>query len=178
MPRGVPNNRVIQTQTSNEIHVDDLPLAAAPEADFDNRSETVIPVDKPLDSEYMAALAFAEDELTIRIEPGDEENGPLALELWVNGVGAEVKDTITGRFLPLGALPVGQPIITKRKYVEQLARSRVDRVSTDEQHEDTTKNNSDVFRIRRSSHRKSMFSVIHDPSPKGREWLTRLYAER
>lgn len=173
MPRVNP---AVKT-TGNEIHTADLQTAEPPQADIEHRSETIIPVDKPLDRDYAAALAFMEDPITIRIEPSDEENAPVVVDCWVNGKGAEVLDSVTGKFMEINCLPIGQPIVTKRKYVEVLARSRSDRVVT---HEENTRPDpgKDGWRLERRTLRKTLFSVIHDPSPKGHEWLTRLYAER
>jgi hypothetical protein len=168
---------VVAPTTTNEIHADDLRMAQAPAADFDNRSETIIPVDKPLEDDYAAALAFMEEPLTIRIEQSDEENAPVAVECWVNGKGAEVLNPITGKFDEINCLPIGGPIITKRKYVEVLARSRSDRVVATEV-DNRPAANKDGWKVERRSLRKTLFSVIHDPNPKGHEWLTRLYAER
>ena len=107
MPRGIPNIR-------KEVHTADIAIAEAPDADINARSETIIPVDKPLDDDYAQALAFMEEPIMIRIEPSDEENAPIVVDCWVNGKGAEVLDTLTGKFMEINCLPIGQPIITKR----------------------------------------------------------------
>jgi hypothetical protein len=168
---------VVAPTTTNEIHTDDLRMAEAPDADFDNRSETILPVDKPLENEYAAALAFMEEPLTIRIEPSDEENAPIVVDCWVNGKGAEVLDSLSGKWMEINCLPIGGPIITKRKYVEVLARSRSDRVAAQEVN-NRPDPGKDGWKVERRAVRKTLFSVIHDPNPKGAEWLTRLYAER
>lgn len=160
-----------------EIHTGDLATVEPPPASFEKRSETIIPVDKPLDKVYASALAFMEDEMTIRIEPSDEEHAPTVVDCWVNGKGAEVKDPITGKWMELNCLPIGGVIITKRKYVEVLARSRSDRVVAHEEN-NRPENGKDGWKVDRRTQRKTLFSVIHDPSPMGHEWLTRLYAER
>lgn len=169
MTRGVPKRK--------EIHTADLPMAEAPAATMEERAEVIIPVDKPLDKGYASALAFMEEPITIRIEPSDEENAPIVVDCWVNGKGAEVMDTLTGKFMEINCLPIGQPIITKRKYVEVLARSRTDRVTSQEEtaHPDVGR---DGFKVQRRSQRKNMFSVLEDKNPKGREWLNRIHAER
>lgn len=175
MPRA---KRVLPTALpASELHTADLATAEPPPASFENRSETIIPVDKPLDRDYARYLAFMEDPITIRIEPSDEEHAPTVVDCWVNGKGAEVMDTITGKWMELSCLPIGGPIITKRKYVEVLARSRTDRVVANETN-NRPDPGKDGWTINRRTQRKTLFSVIHDPSPKGAEWLTRLYAER
>lgn len=170
MPRGIPNVR-------KEVHTADIAIAEAPDADINARSETIIPVDKPLEADYAKDLAFMEEPIMIRIEPSDEENAPIVVDCWVNGKGAEVLDTLTGKFMEINCLPIGQPIITKRKYVEVLARARTDRVTSQEEtaHPDVGR---DGFKVQRRSQRKNMFSVLEDKNPKGREWLNRIHAER
>jgi hypothetical protein len=175
MPRA--STRVVAPTATNEIHTADLRMAEAPAANLDHRSETIVPVDKPLENDYAAALAFMEEPITIRIEPSDEENAPIVVDCWVNGKGAEVLDSLTGKWMEINCLPIGGPIITKRKYVEVLARSRSDRVVANEV-DNRPAPNKDGWKVERRSLRKTLFSVIHDPNPKGAEWLTRLYAER
>ena len=169
MTRGVPKRK--------EIYTGDLPMAEAPAATMEERAEVIIPVDKPLDKGYASALAFMEEPITIRIEPSDEENAPIVVDCWVNGKGAEVMDTLSGKFMEINCLPIGQPIITKRKYVEVIARARSDRVVGKEEN-NRPEPGRDGWAIQRRAQRKNSFSVIHDPNPKGAEWLTRIYAER
>jgi hypothetical protein len=164
-------------QPAKELNTGDLPMAAAPVADINKRSETIVPVDAPLENSELEALKFNEDALTIIINPSNEDNAPIVVDCWVNGKGAEVLDTVTGKFIELNCLPIGQPIITKRKYVEVIARSRTDKVSANRTTE-TPEPGKDGFKITRQSSARNAFSVLHDPSPKGREWLTRLMAER
>lgn len=170
MPRGIPNVR-------REVHTGDLAIAEAPDADINARSETIIPVDKPLEADYAKDLAFMEEPIMIRIEPSDEENAPIVVDCWVNGKGAEVLDTLTGKFMEINCLPIGSPITTKRKYVEVLARSREERVSTQETNP-RPGSGEDGWKLRRNMRRKAVFSVLSDPNPAGRAWLTRLMAER
>lgn len=176
MPRGIPNaaknTPVFKPQP--ELHTADLKLGQAPDADIDNRGEIVVS-DKPLEKVHAAALAFNEEPITIRIEPSDEENAPTVVDCWVNGKGAEV--FTNGRWLEINCLPIGGVIITKRKYVEVLARSKIDRVKTDSV-TDAPHENQDGYKLRRSTSAKAVFSVIHDANPKGAEWLTRLLSER
>jgi hypothetical protein len=160
-----------------ELSTADLPVGQAPEADFEHRSEIILPVDKPLQNDYLAGLAFGEEPITIRIDPSDQENSPRVVDCWVNGKGAEVMDPATGKWLELNCLPIGGVIITKRKYVEVLARSKVDRVAT-RQETPNPQENQDGYKLQRSTHRKAVFSVIHDPNPKGAAWLTQIMAER
>lgn len=164
---------------ARELHTADLRVTEAPPVDIEHRSEVILPADaKSLDKDYLDALNFMEDEMTIRIEPSDEENAPIVVDCWVNGKGAEVKDPRTGKWMELNCLPMGGVIITKRKYVEVLARSRSDRVVGKEE-SNRPEAGRDGWKIDRRTVRKTLFSVIHDPAGgKGVEWLTRLHAER
>ena len=130
---------------------------------------------KHLEREYADRLAMDNDPITILIQPSSTENPELTVPVWVQGEGAEV--FVNGKWMKLGFLPIGGEVITKRKYVEVLARSRTDRVTSQEEtaHPDVGR---DGFKVQRRSQRKNMFSVLEDKNPKGREWLNRIHAER
>lgn len=164
----------------SELHTEDIPQTQPkdiilPASGAIPRGEQIEALDKPITDEYAAALAFNEEPVTIMIEPGQEENAPKVIDCWVNGKGAEVLDPITGRWNEINCLPVGGIITTKRKYVEVIARAKLDKVTT--KHEDANVANPDN-RVVRTTSRKAVFTVIHDPNPKGVQWLTRLMAER
>ena len=135
-------------------------------ADLDNQIVTAGP--GAINRSYQDELAFGEDPVTIRLERSGEKNAPQTIPCWVNGKGAEVE--INGRWVELGYLPVGVILTTKRKYVEVLARSKVDNISTKvAQLADSERNE-----IERSTHAHAPFSVIKDANPRGAEWLTNL----
>lgn len=123
-------------------------------------------------NDYLTELQFMEQPVSIRIEPGQEENAPLTVECYVNGKGAEV--FLNNRWQEMGFLPVGVVVVTKRKYVEVLARSRTMKCSTLD-HSDL--NNVDKNEVRRRNVRLHSFSVVHDPSPRGVAWLTQIFNE-
>lgn len=194
MPRGIPNNAPVRRQGREQAPaVATAGFVGKPDTTTDDikqmqpsdiilpasgaipRGEQIEALDKPLTDDYAAALAFNEEPVTIMIEPGQEENAPRVIDIWVNGKGAEVLDPKTNRWNEINCLPVGGVITTKRKYVEVLARAKLDKVST--KHDDATVANPEN-RIVRNTSRRAVFQVMHDPSPKGREWLTRLMTER
>ena len=82
---------------------------------------------------------------------------------------------MNGKWVVLGFLPVGIEVTTKRKYVEVLARSKVDNISTDvgSMLEDDPRNTLDI-----STSSKAPFSVIEDRNPMGRAWLSKLIREQ
>jgi hypothetical protein len=160
------------------LNTADLPLGQNPDIVMDDkweRGESIVAVDTPLVDEYTQALAMAEEPVTIMIEPSQEENAPIVVDCWVNGKGAEVWDPLSNKWMELGCLPIGGAITTKRKYVEVLARAKIEGIRT--AHDDM--NVADPQnRVVRNLSRKAVFSVIHDANPKSREWLTRLIADR
>lgn len=124
-----------------------------------------------VDQEYLDELAFYEEPVTIYINASTHKNAASIFENWSNGIGAEM--LINGKWTIVRDLPVGQEITIKRKVVEQIIRARVVNVQT--VHEDATVASPRNQIVRTSSHVHS-FSVIHDPSPRSREWMSMAYA--
>ena len=160
-----------------EEHTADIAIAEAPDADINARSETIIPVDKPLEADYakgsgLHGRAHHDPHRAERRGERAHRGGLLGQRQR-----APRCSTPTGKFMEINCLPIGQPIITKRKYVEVLARSRTDRVTSQERRR-TPDVGRDGFKVQRRSQRKNMFSVLEDKNPKGREWLNRIHAER
>ena len=79
----------------------------------------------------------------------------------VQGKGAEIFEN--GKWLEIGWLPIGREIITKRKYVEVLARSKSDAVKT--VHDDATVANPRNTLQRRTSANYPL-SILQTPTPK------------
>jgi hypothetical protein len=157
-----------------EVNTGDMPIAQKGAVDLDNiqRGESLIEVapDITKDDEYQAALAFMEEPVTIRIENNSNADFPEThVPCAVNGKGAEVFQN--GQWIQMTWLPIGYPLIVKRKYVEVLARSKSDSIRT--HHDDAT-----VERPRNTLHRHSRsnypLSIIEDKNPKGHEWLSRV----
>jgi hypothetical protein len=125
-----------------------------------------------LQKEYAEALAFADEPVEILIQPSSEKFGAKTVECWVNGKGIEVFDTRTGKWFPVGSVPRGVPVITKRKYVEVLLRSKTTDVRTNVvEHPGEDPDNHMV----RSSHSNYPVQIIRDDNKKfGREWFYRM----
>lgn len=122
--------------------------------------------------EYLAELAFNEEWMEIVINPSTHKNAANIFEVWSNGVGAEM--LVNGKTVVVRDLPVGDPIMVKRKVVEQIARARVTEVRTI--YESTNVENPRNA-IGRTDSRVHSFSVLQDPSgTKGHEWLRMVYA--
>lgn len=161
---------------SSEVKMEQTPpVIAMPGLDqpLPTVENTIEAVESPLNTDYLEALRFAEDPIAIIVTPPVQQFGPPYQECTVNGKGIEV--LVNNVWLEFKAVPFGKRIVTKRKYVEVLARSiRID-VTTDViKHEHTEENN-----IIRTIARHAQFSVLWDPdTKKGPEWLTRLLALR
>lgn len=165
------------TSPPKEQHTADLPDPKLPDISLENRTESIVLADaEVLNKDYADALAFAEEPVTIMIEPPDQDNPPRVFDLWVQGRGAEVVDPLTGEWMTLGVLPIGVKVTTKRKYVEVLARSSVEVVRTQETNSRPAPG-EDGWAIQRNRKRKAVFSVLDDTA-KGREWLRQIVAER
>jgi hypothetical protein len=154
--------RVPPTSISQDlIHTDDIATRTLPPIDTDADRENVIePVDKMLRTAELVQAKFMEDVLTIRIERGREKHAPTWVDVYVNGVCQWVK--------------IGEPQKIKRKYVEVLARSQPFSVATEH---GTTAEERPQNRIQRNQFAQYPFSVLHDPSPLGSEWIQRVYME-
>lgn len=170
-------NQTLHTRRGNkELHTGDLPIG---------QRSSIILNDDPLDHEnivlpvqgtdfldYAATLAFAEEPIKILVQKNGEKNAPRTADGWVNGKGIEC--FINGQWLAMGFIPVGIPVIIKRKYAEVLARSKVDNVSTSHgSMNDENPHNAVDF----STSSKCPFTVIHDANPAGVEWLSKLMLE-
>ena len=152
-----------------ELHTDDIKIKQKPTIETrDDLIEEIVVAPEVLQKDYMDALAFAEGPVTIRIERGREKYSPNMIDVWCNGKGAEV--LIAGRWRETRVLPVGMPVTTKRKYVEILARSKIDTINTNV----TKQEHSETNAVERATSPNAPFSVIKDSNPKGAEWLTGL----
>ena len=150
-----------------ELHTADIKIDQKPIIQTrEDLLEEIVIAPEVLEADYQAALKFAEEPVTILIQRTGEKFAPKVVDLWVNGKGPEVM--IKGRWVEFKALPVGMPVTTKRKYVEVLARSKVEDVKTRVSDEDKEHPLNEIERFLSS---KAPFSVIEDRNPKGAEWL-------
>jgi len=136
---------------------------------FESPRTIVTPQDAALNKAYLDELAMGEDPVTFRIEPMSGDYAPKVVDCWVNGKGAEMLQG--GRWIEYGAFPVGYSIITKRKYLEVLARSRkmALRTRVEGEHSERPVNHLD-----RTVSRTAAFSIEEDKNPKGIEWARRM----
>lgn len=163
MPRGVPN-----VMSRNELDSRDAPIRQYAVLDLSSPSAAPMPdgqIIESIDGDMLPPsqadrLAFAEEPLDIRIEPGRERFAPTTVRLGVNG---ETK-----------WVPVGTPVRLRRKFVEVLARSQPFSVRTDVGNAMVENPHN---RLERQAYRQHPFTVLHDPNPIGANWLTKVMAE-
>lgn len=140
----------------------------------EERAEGDIVVANPetLKKAYADELAFMEEPVTIRIEPGSDENAPQHILLACNGKGCEVWIGGRWREMPGGWVPVGQQMTIKRKYLEVLARSKIDRIETVMPEMGAPEAEMGNNRIRRFTRQSNSFSVVSDKNARGADWLS------
>lgn len=146
-----------------EVHTDDMSTRDIGDVNLPmqgvitRETETIVVPEADTRSDQLKELAFNEEVLTIRLERSSERNAPKFHDFYVNGVAEWI--------------PVGEPYKVKRKFVAVIARSQPYDVQTEVIEEP----GRDPFnKIIRNARSKYPFSVIHDPNPKGYEWLTKL----
>lgn len=165
-----------QEQESSNIRIeqpDDIEMPELDEA-FQAHQDIIKPNIEALKKQHLDNLKFNEEPIAIRIEPSNEENPPMFIDCWVNGRGCEIYHKGTG-WTPVGAFPVGMPLVTKRKYVEVLARAKKINVKTIIVDPGAERPQN---RVRRVVSQMAVFSVLEDRNPKGRAWLRSLVSSR
>lgn len=173
---------VFQRKLQHEVHsedetkdqFDDIVMPEIDEA-FQHHRDAISPNIEKLQKEYNDALQFNMEPIAIRIEPSNEENPPMFIDCWVNGKGCEIWDKATRGWLSVGAFPVGVIVVTRRKYVEVLARAKKINVKTIIVDPNAEKPQN---KVRRVMTQMAVFSVIEDRNPKGRAWIRALTSSK
>jgi hypothetical protein len=139
------------------------------------REETIVLPEAPLVTADIDKLAFAEEPITILIHRSGERFAPRCTDyIGVNGKGAEM--LFKNGWVSIGYLPRGQAIVTKRKYVEVLARAKQDNVNAN--YTRTNESEEPVNFVDRSTVSLCAFSVIKDENPLGAEWLSQILRQQ
>jgi len=167
------NNPVKRQYNRKEVHTSDMPMS--------QKEDISMEFDKPLShgeplvhkasenvkSQYLEQLAFMEEPVTIMISENSRSDFPEThVSCHVNGKGAEV--LMDGKWVEFGWLPIGPQLVVKRKYVEVLARSRSDAISTKVEGEDSEHPRNMTSRKTRENY---PLSIIYDANPRGLQWL-------
>jgi hypothetical protein len=130
---------------------------------------------KQLSPEQADNLAFMEEPVTVMFQPSQLEFASKFVDAFVNGKGIEcckIGKQDFGRWVEVKQVPVGEWVVIKRKYVEVFARAKEIKVRTQViEHPGENPDN----RINRSLVPKYPFSTQGD-TPRGNEWLARIYA--
>lgn len=153
----------------NDIPIDQAPVIGS---DQTEREPVVVKAEKMPPKEWLEDLKFMDEPVTIRIEPSSEKNAPQWVASSVNGDWAEIRRPDGSWQTQMeGFLPVGIKITTKRKYLENLIRSKIDIIDV----EGTDGHAVDMGmanRIRRSTSAVHGITIINDPSPaRGQQWV-------
>lgn len=137
---------------------------------------TIVKVDDALMLEEKNRLeleAFLNDPVKILIHRSNEKNfAPKCTDLIsINGIPAEVL-TEKG-WMRIGYLPRGKAIIVKRKYIEILAKARLEGFQTVVSQPNP--NEDPINEVQSTNTYTLPFSVLEDRNqPKGAEWLEKL----
>lgn len=158
MPRGVPNSRPISTENLAIQGMDVLDLTAASVMPATGVIESV--ENGALPETQAERLAFMEEPIVIRLEPSHERNAPKTAQVSVNG------DTKW--------VPVGVPVMLRRKHVEVLARAQPFGVQTET---GTAMEANPHNRVVKTPYRRHPFTVLRDDNPRGAAWLNKVTYE-
>jgi hypothetical protein len=161
--------------TNLNFPIDQKPALKMPPIDEEvERTPEIILSEHPIENDGMEALKMAEDPITIIIHRSVEKFSPGVTDyIAVNGIGAEM--LFKNGWVRMGYLPRGRSIITKRKYVEVLARAKQDTVNTTVIERDNEDPQNFVERITTST---MSFTILKDDNPKGAAWLEQVVRSR
>jgi hypothetical protein len=126
-------------------------------SDFHDNFEVV---DDPMWKDQAELMAFMEELVEIVVSEDNHPNAEQVINLSVNGINQFVFR--------------GKPQVIKRKYIEVLARSRPESLSTPEY---TDANGNRATRIVKAHTLRFPFRVIKDMNPKGGRWVENLLRE-
>ena len=161
--------------TNQNFPIDQKPAMVMPPIDepVEREPDIIVAMD-PLEKSTLDALAMAEDPITILIHRSVEKFSPPTTDyIAINGIPAE--QLFRNGWVRMGYLPRGKSLITKRKYVEVLARAKQDAINTTVIERDNEDPQNFVERITTST---MSFTILEDKNPKGAEWLERLVRSR
>lgn len=160
-----------------ELHTGDIKIEQ--KAPIENREdldgEVIEASQDVLDRDYLNRLAFNEEPVTIRIEPGREKNSPRDIFCSVNGKGAEI--LVGGKWATWnnGYLPVATVLTVKRKYVEVLLRMKHDEVATEVRDRESER---PLNMLTRDTSPVANMTIIRDDNPRGVDWATEIRSRR
>lgn len=183
MPRGIPNqakNTPVMAP-SPEIDTRAIPIPQKSPIDIghalENAPAGIEIVERLPAADYADELKFNEDPVTVVINPSTDPKAAKVVFCAIDNKGAEVWDEKGKRWVQFKWVPVNRVLTIKRKYLEVLARSRVDTFATREV-TPTPMANQDGFVLEANTVQVAPFTVRHDPAgERGHNWLTRVLSE-
>jgi hypothetical protein len=138
---------------------------------FERPTPSEVLIEKsPLRMDYADELKFNEEPVKIMAHASADPNAPLYVEAWVNGKGVEQWIENIG-WVEVKFIPVSQPVIVKRKYLEVWLRGRAVNVVTVQDKADGSEPQNLLRRTVTGSH---TISILEDKNPRGGEWAHRL----
>lgn len=160
---------------SRSVTQDQKPQITMPELDEKLERDPLIVVAEPsLVKKDFEKLAFNEEPVVILIHRSGERFASSVTDyIAVNGKPAEM--LFKNGWIPMGYLPRGVVITTKRKYLERLAASKKDEVHTNVVEHPGQDPQNLVDRYTTST---LPFSLIEDKNPLGAEWLSQLLRQQ
>jgi hypothetical protein len=155
---------------SLSVKIDQKPsIKMAPLGQTQTRESETIVTEKQLIKDQADKLAFADEKVKILIHRSSERFAPSCTDyIAVNGKGAEM--LFKNGWVEIGYLPRGHSFYTKRKYVEQLAHAKIDRIETRVVERGADRDNY-TDRVTSSV---ASFIVLEDANPLGAPWLESL----
>lgn len=171
------NTPAVRKYSKRETNTADLEVGQHEDVDISLGSTIVhgeglvnLSADEQAQADYRKELAFNEEPVEILINENNRSDFPEThVPVQVNGRGAEVM--MNGKWVELAWLPIGTPIVVKRKYVEVLARSKSDSVKT--QHDDANVERPQNKIIRRTAQNYPV-SILRDENPRGAQWISNI----
>jgi hypothetical protein len=161
--------------TNLNFPIEQKPTLAMPPIDepVEREPEIIVAMD-PIEKSSMDALAMAEDPITLLIHRSVEKFSPPTTDyIAINGIPAE--QLFRNGWVRMGYLPRGKSFITKRKYVEVLARAKQDAINTTVIERDNEDPQNFVERITTST---MSFTILKDDNKLGAAWLEQLVRSR
>lgn len=157
-------------------YTDDIAIDQRAPIVEDGDRENIVQADKSvLEDDYLERKAFMEEPVTIELGHGFGQNPPTAYYCSVNGRNPEILVNGHWKHLRDPFVMVGHRLTLKRKYVEVLARSKVDSVSTFHEEANVPYPRNE---IRHSTAGLCNLMVIRDDNPRGGEWLAQIRASQ
>lgn len=174
-------------EINNDGKIDQRPDIT--DLDDDDAKKFVVEADASIlaDKQQLERLALNEEPIMVMVQPSSDKMASNTAPCWVNGIPFQIfMGTEEEAFDEKGAYnqtdprwvyardahaPCGIPLITKRKFVENLLRSKIDTHTTDV---GTTAEERPHNRVQTRTSSVHAISVLRDPNPRGGAWLAEM----